>query len=111
MRRAGFRLSAPTKLDYNADAGLGDNRLSPSRGARQVASTRGFLGWLDELRARHRDLMIKNCASGGMRLDHGLRARTHVQSITDQEDYRRYLRNESGGRRDRSRVLRWKRQS
>jgi alpha-galactosidase len=78
------------KLDYNADAGLGDNQLTASRGAGQVASTRGFFDWLEEVGARHPDLIIENCASGGMRLDYGLLARTHVQSITDQEDYRRY---------------------
>ncbi|MFI4998078.1 MAG: alpha-galactosidase, partial [Hyphomicrobiales bacterium] len=78
------------KLDYNADAGLGDNQLTPSRGGGQIASYRGFFRWLDELRADHPDLIIENCASGGMRLDYGLLSRTHVQSTSDQEDYRRY---------------------
>ena len=78
------------KLDYNADAGLGDNQASPSLGAGQVASTRGFYQWLDELRANHPDLIVENCGSGGMRLEYGQLSHTHVQSTSDQQDWRLY---------------------
>lgn len=78
------------KNDYNADFGLGDNRRTPSAGEGAMRALRGFYQWLDEVRANHPDLLIENCGSGGMRFDYGLLSRCHVQSTSDQTDYRRY---------------------
>lgn len=77
------------KLDYNADGETGDNQKTPSLGAGQAASYRGFFRWLEELRLRHPDLLIENCGSGGQRFDYALLGRTHCQSITDSNDERR----------------------
>lgn len=78
------------KLDYNADSGVGDDQATPSLGAGQVANTRGFYRWLEELHERHPDLIVENCGSGGMRFDYGLLSRTQVQSTSDQQDHKRY---------------------
>ncbi len=78
------------KFDYNADAGVGDNQNTASLGEGQLHHMRGVYQWLDELRQRHPDLILENCGSGGMRFDYGMLSRTHVQSTSDQEDYRRY---------------------
>lgn len=81
---------AYVKLDYNADAGIGDNQSTPSLGAGQVAHTRAFHTWLDEVRVKHPNLIVENCGSGGMRLDYGMLSHTHVQSTSDQQDYKLY---------------------
>jgi alpha-galactosidase len=78
------------KLDYNADSGLGDNRTQPSLGAGQTANIRGFYQWLDGIRAAVPELIVENCGSGGQRFEYGLLNHTHVQSTSDQTDYRRY---------------------
>lgn len=41
-------------------------------------------------RRPHPDLVLENCASGGMRMDHALLSRMQVQSTSDQQDLARY---------------------
>ncbi|MFD5324891.1 hypothetical protein [Streptomyces sp. NPDC127092] len=48
------------------------------------------LDWLDGVLDRHPDLVIENCASGGMRMDHALLSRLQLQSTSDQQDLLRY---------------------
>lgn len=77
------------KNDYNDDLGPGDDTWTESaaEGLRQhVAALYGFI---DEVRARHHELILENCASGACRADYGILSRFDLQSVSDQEVYRR----------------------
>ncbi|BCY10828.1 glycoside hydrolase family 36 protein [Actinoplanes sp. L3-i22] len=69
------------KLDYNIDPGPVPGLLDHNR---------AHLAWLDRLRARHPALILENCASGAMRADYALLSRMHLQSTSDQQDFRLY---------------------
>lgn len=75
------------KLDYNI------NLAWPSDGESAdsvlLRHARAYQGWLRSLRERHPTLILENCASGGLRMDYGVLAETHLQSMTDQQDFRR----------------------
>lgn len=73
------------KLDYNADFGTGTDRDADSAGDGLLRSQRALLDWLDGLHERHPTLLVENCASGGMRMDHAFGARTQIQSTSDQQ--------------------------
>ena len=45
-----------------------------------------YYRWLDEIRAKHPDLIIENCASGGLRFDTGILAHTHTNWLSDNVD-------------------------
>jgi alpha-galactosidase len=45
-----------------------------------------YYRWLDEVRARHPDLVVENCASGGLRFDAGIMAHTHTTWVSDRVD-------------------------
>jgi alpha-galactosidase len=78
------------KLDYNIDPGVGTDRDADSAGAGLLAHNRAHLAWLDQVLDRHPGLILENCASGAMRMDYALLARMHLQSTSDQQDFRRY---------------------
>jgi alpha-galactosidase len=78
------------KLDYNIDPGAGTDVDAESVGAGLLGHNRAHLAWLDAIHARHPDLILENCASGGMRMDYALLSRMQLQSTSDQQDYRRY---------------------
>ncbi|WP_243707798.1 glycoside hydrolase family 36 protein [Micromonospora sp. KC606] len=78
------------KLDYNIDPGAGTDLDVDSVGAGLLAHNRAHLAWLDRLHHRHPDLILENCASGGMRMDYALLSRMQLQSTSDQQDYRHY---------------------
>ncbi|MFF5289037.1 glycoside hydrolase family 36 protein [Paractinoplanes globisporus] len=78
------------KLDYNIDPGAGTDIDSSSAGAGLLGHNRAHLEWLDRLLDRHPDLILENCASGGMRADYALLARMQLQSTSDQQDHRLY---------------------
>ncbi|WP_328475860.1 alpha-galactosidase [Actinoplanes sp. NBC_00393] len=78
------------KLDYNIDPGTGTDLGTPSTGAGLLAHNRAHLAWLDEVLARHPGLILENCASGAMRADYALLSRMHLQSTSDQQDFRLY---------------------
>jgi alpha-galactosidase len=67
------------KLDYNVD-------LGNTFGARMLGHNRAFLAWLDGILDRHPDVVLENCASGGMRLDYAMLSRLSVHSTSDQPD-------------------------
>ncbi len=69
------------KLDYNIDPGSVPGLLDHNR---------AHLAWLDRLRERHPELILENCASGAMRADYALLSRMHLQSTSDQQDFRLY---------------------
>jgi alpha-galactosidase len=76
------------KMDYNINAGVGTSTLEDSAGAGLLGHNRAYLDWLDNLFVRYPDLIIENCASGGMRMDYAMLQRHSLQSVSDQEDYR-----------------------
>ncbi|MFD0525376.1 glycoside hydrolase family 36 protein [Paractinoplanes durhamensis] len=83
------------KLDYNIDPGAGTDLGAAglgngSVGAGLLGHNRAHLDWLDRVLDRHPELILENCASGGMRADYALLARMQLQSTSDQQDWRRY---------------------
>lgn len=75
------------KLDYNISIAPGTDtggRTSP--GAGLLGHSRAYRAWLAGVLDRHPDLVIENCASGGMRMDHALLPVAQVQSTSDQQD-------------------------
>jgi alpha-galactosidase len=78
------------KLDYNIDPGAGTDRDAFGAGGGLLDHNRAHLAWLDGVIARHPGLILENCASGGMRADYGLLSRMHLQSTSDQQDFRKY---------------------
>ncbi|GAA5200568.1 glycoside hydrolase family 36 protein [Microbacterium jejuense] len=78
------------KLDYNINPGAGTDHLATTAGDGLLAHTRAFRDWLVRVQQRHPSLRIENCSSGAMRADYALLAVTHLQSTSDQQDFRRY---------------------
>jgi alpha-galactosidase len=76
------------KFDYNINIGPGTGE---SPGAGLLGHNRAFSAWLDGLFARHPDLVIENCSSGGMRVDYSQLRRMSIQSTSDQQDPLRYV--------------------
>lgn len=42
--------------------------------------------WIEQIRAKHPDVMIENCSSGAMRADYAMLSRLDIQSTSDQSD-------------------------
>jgi alpha-galactosidase len=80
------------KLDYNIDPGPGTDHDHDggSPGAGLLDHNRAHLAWLAALSARHPGIVLENCASGAMRADPAMLGRTHLQSTSDQQDFRLY---------------------
>ena len=76
------------KFDYNIEAGRGTEYNSDSCGDGLLEHNRAYLGWLCEIKEKHPDLVIENCSSGSMRMDYAQLSVCHLQSVSDQEDYR-----------------------
>lgn len=76
------------KFDYNIDTGVGTERDADSFGDGLLQHNRAFLGWVDEIKSRYPELILENCASGGMRMDYAQLEKFHLQSVSDQTDYR-----------------------
>lgn len=76
------------KMDYNIEAGVGTEVNSDSFGDGLLGHNRAYLSWVDEITAKYPDLILENCGSGGMRMDYAQLSRYHIQSVSDQSDYR-----------------------
>ncbi|WP_030615536.1 alpha-galactosidase [Streptomyces fulvoviolaceus] len=68
------------KLDYNITTS------APGL----LEHTRAWRSWLSSVLDRHPDLVIENCASGGMRMDGASLSVAQLQSTSDQQDPVRY---------------------
>jgi alpha-galactosidase len=79
-----------TGTDIGTSTSTGTDTGGGSPGAGLLAANRAHLAWLDGVRDRYPDLVIENCASGGMRADYALLSRLQLQSTSDQRDYLRY---------------------
>jgi alpha-galactosidase len=78
------------KMDYNIEPGIGTELYADSVGEGLLGHERAYLAWLDGVFARHPELIIENCSSGGLRIDYAMLSRYSIQSTSDQDDYRRY---------------------
>lgn len=78
------------KLDYNINPGAGTEWQATAAGDGLLGHIRALGDWLDDVQRRHPDLLIENCSSGAMRADYALLSRTHLQSTSDQQDFRLY---------------------
>lgn len=78
------------KMDYNCEPGIGTELNADSFGDGLLAHQRAYLEWLSGVFKRHKNLVIENCSSGGMRMDYAMLSLHSIQSTSDQEDYRNY---------------------
>jgi alpha-galactosidase len=78
------------KLDYNVTPGPGTDRGALSAGSGLLDHNRAHLSWLDGVLDRHPEVIFENCGSGAMRMDYAMLSRLHLQSTSDQEDFRLY---------------------
>ncbi len=78
------------KLDYNIEAGVGTEVGADSLGDGLMGHNRAVLSLLDEVSAKYPDVIFENCSSGGMRMEYASLAHSHIQSTSDQTDYRHY---------------------
>ncbi|WP_239613539.1 glycoside hydrolase family 36 protein [Cohnella mopanensis] len=75
------------KMDYNINAGIGNEFEADSAGDGLLEHNRAYLEWIDGVFGRYPALVIENCGSGGMRMDYALLSRHSIQSTSDQTDY------------------------
>ncbi|WP_309500326.1 glycoside hydrolase family 36 protein [Streptomyces shenzhenensis] len=78
------------KLDYNINPGAGTEWRATTAGDGLLGHVRSLRAWLVDVQRRHPDLLIENCSSGAMRADYSLLSVTHLQSTSDQQDFRLY---------------------
>ncbi len=78
------------KMDYNIEPGIGTEYRADSPGDGLLQHERAYLAWLDRVFARHPELVIENCGSGGLRMDYAMLQRYSIQSTSDQENYLNY---------------------
>jgi alpha-galactosidase len=73
------------KLDFNLDPGAGCNRTDHGHGAGDglYAHYRGYYHTLARIRARHPEVILESCSSGGLRIDLGLLQQTHMTFLSD----------------------------
>lgn len=77
------------KFDYNITTGVGTDIDSDSFGDGLLEHNRAYLAWIRELKEKYPDLILENCSSGGMRMDYAMLEEHHIQSVTDQEDFKK----------------------
>ena len=75
------------KFDYNQDSGVGTEYNADSVGDGLLEHSRALYGWLCEISRKYPDLIIENCASGGMRIDYKQLSILSIQSTSDQTNY------------------------
>jgi alpha-galactosidase len=74
------------KIDYNIE--IGDAFDPPATDSRRgdvlYKQITNYYAWLDEVRAEFPNLVIENCASGGLRFDLGIMAHTNTTWLSDE---------------------------
>ena len=73
------------KLDFNIDPDAGCTRTDHGHGAGDglLRHYQGLYTVLDEVRARHPDIVLESCSSGGLRIDLGLARHVHAFFLSD----------------------------
>ncbi len=84
-RDAASEPAPPIRKDDNGFIEYGRDRSPAENLAEYVKCFRAFI---DAVREKYPDLVIENCGSGAMRSDMGTLAHFHLQSVSDQEDFR-----------------------
>ncbi len=75
------------KMDYNIEAGIGTEINADSFGDGLLQHQRAYLDWLDSVFKRYPELVIENCASGGLRNTYSLLSKLSICSTTDNTNY------------------------
>lgn len=75
------------KMDYNIDAGAGTETDADSFGDGLLEHGRAYIDWISSVMDRYPELIIENCASGGMRMDYAMLAKHLIQSVSDREEF------------------------
>lgn len=75
------------KIDYNVTMGYGSELYSDSCADAILEHDRCLYQWYQDIFAKHPDLVIENCGSGGQRMDYGMLKLLSLQSTSDQTDY------------------------
>lgn len=78
------------KNDHNNHESIGTDMYGTSAAEGLSENQKAFWKFIDGIIARHPDLIVENCGSGGMRADWGALKHCHIQSTSDQEDYVSY---------------------
>ncbi len=76
------------KFDYNIEGGIGTELMADSFGDGLLQHNRAYLKWLSEIMEKYPDVIFENCSSGGMRIDYAMLSTYHLQSTSDQEDFK-----------------------
>ena len=73
------------KLDFNVDPDAGCTRIDHGHGSRDglLRHYEGLYSVLDDIRARHPDVLLEACSSGGLRIDLGLARHVHGFFLSD----------------------------
>lgn len=73
------------KLDFNVDPDAGCSRTDHGHGAGDglLRHYEGLYAVLDEFRARHPEVVLEACSSGGLRIDLGLARHVHCFFLSD----------------------------
>lgn len=73
------------KLDFNLDPGAGCNRTDHGHGAGDglFEHYQGYYRVLQRVRDKHPNVVLENCASGGLRIDLGIMRQTHTTFLSD----------------------------
>ncbi len=73
------------KLDFNVDPDAGCTRTDHGHGAGDglFRHYEGLYAMLDEFRARHPEVVLEDCSSGGLRLDLGIARHVHTTFLSD----------------------------
>ncbi|MCY7413103.1 MAG: alpha-galactosidase [Salinibacterium sp.] len=89
------------KLDFNIDPDAGCTRTDHGHGAGDglLRHYEGLYTVLDEVRARHPEIMLESCSSGGLRIDLGLAKHVHGFFLSDPDYTEHHLEVLSGATR------------
>jgi alpha-galactosidase len=73
------------KLDFNLDPKSGCNRDDHGHGKGNglFEHYKGYYDVLDRVREKHPEIILENCASGGLRIDLGILRHTHCTFLSD----------------------------
>ncbi|RAP75269.1 alpha-galactosidase [Paenibacillus montanisoli] len=73
------------KLDFNLDPQAGCNSTDHGHGAGDglYEHYNGYYRVLDRVRAKHPEVILENCSSGGLRIDLGMLQHTHTTFLSD----------------------------
>jgi len=92
-----FEIEKITVLN-NINADLGTEVNADSFGDGLLEHNLALLEWKKKIRNSYPDLIIENCASGGLRADYASLSVSQIHSVSDQSDYKKmaYIASASG---------------